>query len=90
MVCYFVLYICFVRIFVIVCICLYVYLYVWIQDTTEDQHCLLMWLILSKYFTITITTFRNVCHHISIQTAEKMRPDSVGLSRSPTVKKFVG
>ena len=37
-------------IFVIVCICLYVYLYVWIQDTTEDQHCLLMWSILSKYF----------------------------------------
>ena len=49
MVCYFVLCICFVRIFVIVCICLYVYLYVWIQDTTE-QHCLLMWSFLSKYF----------------------------------------
>ena len=33
-----------------VCVCYACVCYVCIQDTTEDQHCLLMWFILSKYF----------------------------------------
>ena len=43
---------------------LYVCLYVCIQDTTEDQHCLLMWLILFKHLNYNYNY--NMLAHIII------------------------
>ena len=50
----------------------YVCLYVCIQDTTEDQHCLLMWLILFKHlnynYSLFILGFIESYHLASVQS----------------------